>query len=1180
MTSKDNEGEIFNHFSMNDSYIIADLLNKNGIRLQHHLHKSFIKLIKHDLPNYFIDKKHIIYEKELNGKIYSNYYIFSNLQIKPPMNRRNQLIYPSNARQEDLTYESRITITVEQKLDIINISTDEMETKTIGEIENDKTLFKIPTMVKSPFCSINLEKPEEPLDEDENDQGGYFIIKGSEKAIISQNRHCDNKTIVLKKKDNGVEFFEAHIYSRNYLNPYIVKTFYLRYKKNILIISDPAFKIEIPLIILLKALGMENDKEIVNYISFGKLDDNLVLKIIIDNIMFESKIKTKDQAIDYLVDKLKYNKIFESKVSQTDEDVAKIQKKKFLEKILKEELLPHLQNNMMVKAKFICEMTHDLIYTVLKRRDVDDRDSYTNKRIVMVGQLMMELIVPAFKKILSRIQHIYKSKDSKDNIESFNIIKEIETSIIDTVLKSAMSSGLWNNDSGVAQMMYRLTNLLQRSFLTRIDTQEREGTKKLTHPLQLAPSSIGFLDPSETPEHKGVGKTLYLNMCSTITVIEDIHTLLIKSSIEEYDDFKNILYMTYDNLKYHTRIYLNGVILGTCENAFRLYNYLYDLRIKGYFHPMSSIIHNIYERKIIIYCDSGRLVRPIFKVKNNNLIISKEKLLEIKKIKSFEQFILQYSDCIEYIDVDMQCNALIADTNNTLKKSFKEMNYAKKLKSDEDQELLINRYDDRTYVLYTHQEIHPSLLLGQLASTTPFINHDQGVRAIYRASQGRQAKCVPCSNFRSETRMDLTHFLWHPQKQLVKTRTQDYLHFDKYPNGENCIVAIACYTGYNQEDSLIFNKGSIERGLFCSGSFKKYESTSQKNHGYSQDDQFTKPNEQLVDLMQFLNYDKLNNKGFVPVETKVVNSDVLLGKVIPIPKNEAGKMFKDKSEYYKSSTPAFVDSVSYEKYNEENYEMRKIKLRQERKPKVGDKFSSTHGQKGTIGIILNESDMPHTKEGIRPDIIVNPNAFPSRRTIGQLLESLFGKVGGLLFTYMDGTPFNDFDIKEIEEKLIENGYDADGTEYLYDGTTGKKIKSKIFIGVTFYQRLRHLVDEKKHARAYGTKTNLTRQPAKGRSREGGLRLGEMERDAVIAHGISLFQGEKWCDNSDIYKMFICDMCGMMASRKKANKDPNVDMYECKSCNNSTRITMMICPYVLKLLFQELLAMNIKASIKF
>ena len=389
------------------------------------------------------------------------------------------------------------------------------------------------------------------------------------------------------------------------------------------------------------------------------------------------------------------------------------------------------------------------------------------------------------------------------------------------------------------------------------------------------------------------------------------------------------------------------------------------------------------------------------------------------------------------------------------------------------------------------------MMLGTTSSNIPFCEHNQGPRNIYNFSQTKASKGIYATNERH--RMDISYRLMHLQRPIITTRAMSYVNSIDMPAGENCVVAIACYTGYNQEDSLVLNQSAIDRGLFRSWKLNKHHEVICKNPTTSQDDMFVKPDRNRVTGMKDSNYDKLNDKGFVPEETILENGDIIIGKISPIqPTGNSNKVYKDSSITYKSNVNGVVDTVTTGNFNSDGYEMYNMKVRSERIPIIGDKLCSKHGQKGTIGITLKSADMPFTKDGIQPDIIVNPNAIPTRMTIGQLLECVLGKMSALKGHHSDATPFNNYDINEAMDILEKHGFERNGFETLYCGMTGKKIRVQIFIGPTYYMRLKHLVSDKIHSRSNGPKQLLTRQPPEGRSRDGGLRFGEMERDCYSA----------------------------------------------------------------------------------
>jgi DNA-directed RNA polymerase beta subunit/intein/homing endonuclease len=1060
----------------------------------------------------------------------------------------------------------------------------------------------------------------------------------------------------------------------------------------------------------------------------------------------------------------------------------------------------------------------------------------------------------------------------------------------------------------------------------------------------------------ESPEHSNIGLVKHLSLVGSITIGSQDQAILIYKMLKDNNKFIHMNNHSSNLISEYIKIFLNGEWIGFTEKAYELYKELRILKQNGIILRTNGIIYDIPNGEIKIYTESGRLYRPILNVKDNKILLTDKMIIDILNdnkvngLNKWEHLMTKYPEAIDMIDMEEQYFALIAE----YKDKVIEMKERELQVIPDDNNPIINRYDDSMILRYTHCEIHPTVILGIIANNIPFANHNQGPRNIFQYAQGRQAMGLYASNYRD--RLDISYILYHTQKPLVNTRISKYIHTDILPCGENAIVMIGCYSGHNQDDSIVFNQTSIDRGLFKSTSLKKWSSKIEKNQSTSQDDIFMKPDITKLTGTKNAVYDKLSDKGFVPEETTVVNGDVIIGKVTPIqPAPGSNKCFKDSSEIYKSQEPAIIDKVFNGIYDSEGYEMIKIRTRSERIPKIGDKFccfspehdiltingwkkvgeitvkdkvaslingntleyvnpleimdydydgkmysietdfvdlfvtpnhrmyiskrdsnkyeidlaenimnkprrykknvenykvnnkhsmlsyvdsvtnkevsyptgfilkdelnkddinildinafisffgmwmaegfasktprllqvsfaahkqrikdeltrvceilnfeitkkkddqnkdelniwsvsdkklrrymeklsvgatnkylpdwvwnlnkeqsnilidsmilgdghymkdtttrrydtssiqlandfqklclhagisaslklkyksghktiikcegregetitstsdayrltlitkknnplvnknvnqdkyidykgkvyccrvpgdgviyvrrngipvwcgQSRHGQKGTIGLTLNQADMPFTKEGISPDVIINPNAIPSRMTVAQLIECLIGKVAAVNGTEADGTSFTMVDVEKIKDDLEKLGYERNGLEYLYNGITGQRMKAQIFIGPTFYQRLKHLVSDKLHSRSRGIVTMLTRQPPEGRSKDGGLRCGEMERDAIISHGMSKFLKERFLDVSDSYSCYVCDICGLFAQRviKKENKSQpsNSDIYQCTSCKNKTKISKIIIPYAFKLLIQELMSMNIAPRIR-
>ncbi|KAJ1640261.1 RNA polymerase II core subunit [Pavlovales sp. CCMP2436] len=565
----------------------------------------------------------------------------------------------------------------------------------------------------------------------------------------------------------------------------------------------------------------------------------------------------------------------------------------------------------------------------------------------------------------------------------------------------------------------------------------------------------------------------------------------------------------------------------------------------------TSVVRDIAERELRLNTDAGRISRPLFVVENQQLVIKKHhiKLLREAETTGVNWDWLVAHGLLEFIDTEEEETTMISMFVSDLAHS-------------------------QGMVLNTHCEIHPALILGVCASIIPFPDHNQSPRNTYQSAMGKQAMGVYISNY--QTRMDtMANVLYYPQKPLACTQSMKFLAFRELPSGINAIVAIACYSGYNQEDSVIMNQSAIERGFFRSVQYKTYKDEIQKT-SLDLTEQFEKPQRDVCTGMKFANYDKIDEDGLCCPGVRVSGGDIIIGKTTPIERTEedldpmqAKYTKRDASTRMKMSESGIVDQVMLST-NEKGLKFCKVRIRSVRIPQIGDKFASRHGQKGTVGICYRQEDCPFTSEGLSPDIIVNPHAIPSRMTIGHLIECLLSKVATLTGQEGDATPFCKVTVDEISAELQNRGYQCRGFERMYNGHTGRRQNAYIFMGPTFYQRLKHMVDDKIHARARGPLTNLTRQPVEGRAKDGGLRFGEMERDCMISHGVANMLKERLFDQSDRFRVHVCERCGLMsiANLRKQNFRCTV-----KACQNAETCQVFM-PYACKLLFQELMAMQI------
>jgi DNA-directed RNA polymerase II subunit RPB2 len=584
------------------------------------------------------------------------------------------------------------------------------------------------------------------------------------------------------------------------------------------------------------------------------------------------------------------------------------------------------------------------------------------------------------------------------------------------------------------------------------------------------------------------------------------------------------------------RILLNGDLFGCTDRPERLVAKLRTLRRQGVLNIYTSISWLIDRQEILLHTEAGRMCRPLFIVEQNQLKITQDDFEKLARGQKHWSDIIREGK-IEYIDVQEEDTIMCAMSH---------------------QDLLANKLSNSVFLRYTHCEINPTMLLGAVVCAVPFAGHNQGPRVVYSAAQMKQSLGTYTTNYRD--RMDNPgQILRYPQIPLISTRPSRYVHI--------------------REDSLIFNQSAIDRGLFNSVYYKTYKDSEKKNQASLEEERFCKPvkynpNGTLRTAGVKGSYDLLDTNGFVKVGSYVKSGDVIIGKVVPLKNTtETGPKFKDASAVVSENTAGVVDWV-YVNRDSDGYQFAKVRIRSKRVPGIGDKFSSRFGQKGTVGMIYRQEDMPFTKEAITPDLIVNPHAIPSRMTIGQLLECVMGKTCAIQGFEADATAFAGTDPELIAELLENAGFEKYGTEEMYNGRTGQKLRAKIFIGPTYYQIFKPISKDKIHARGIGPYQLLTRQPPEGRKRDGGFRFGEMERDCMLGYAVAGFLKERMFDSSDKYVFYVCKECGYIA---KANPQKNI--FECLYCPNSRSFAQLQFPYASKLFFQELMSLGISPRIR-
>mmetsp|Transcript_16869 Transcript_16869/g.68060 ORF Transcript_16869/g.68060 Transcript_16869/m.68060 type:complete len:944 (+) Transcript_16869:754-3585(+) len=923
--------------------------------------------------------------------------------------------------------------------------------------------------------------------------------------------------------------------------------------------SLPYVRSDVPVVVVFRALGFVADRDILEHIVYDFADTEM-LEMLRPSLDEAFVVQNQTIALDFIGRR------------GSAVNVSRSKRIKYAKDLLQREVLPHVgteEQSNTKKAFFVGYIVHKLLMCSLGRLDEDDRDHYGKKRLDLAGPLLVGLFRTLFRRLATDMQKYLQR--CLDESREFNLASAVKSRVITDGLRYSLATGNWGDKkdaarAGVSQVLNRLTYASTLSHLRRMNTPlGREG--KQAKPRQLHNTHWGVICPAETPEGQAVGLVKNLALMSCVSVGSPSSPIL--EFLEEWSA-ENLEEISPQAVADHgtTKILVNGNWVGVHRDPSTLESTLRSLRRQMDIDPEVSVVRDIKEKELRVSTDAGRVCRPLLIVEalsssspERSAISRRLKLRKshvealVRKDLGWTQLLVK--GVVELIDTEEEETTMIA-----------------MLPTD-----LLDPYCST----YTHCEIHPSMILGICGSIIPFPDHNQSPRNTYQSAMGKQAMGIYASNF--QHRMDtLSHILHYPQKPLAITRAMEHLHFRELPSGVNAVVAIMCYTGYNQEDSLIMNRAAIDRGLFRSTFFRTY--TDQEHHqgrlesADAMVESFERPSRDDCLAMRRSSYDKIDNDGLVSPGIRVSGNDILIGKTTPATVQHQG----DKARFQKqdSSTPmrpnetGLVDQVLLST-NQEGMKFAKVRTRTVRVPQIGDKFASRHGQKGTIGMAYAQEDMPWTRDGISPDIIVNPHAIPSRMTIGHLVECLQSKVGALTGKEGDATPFTDVSVDQVASVLHGLGYQRHGNETLYSGHSGHVLRAKVFLGPTFYQRLKHLVEDKIHARARGPVTMLTRQPMEGRARDGGLRMGEMERDCLISHGVSSFLRDRMFINSDPYSVHVCSVCGLIA-----HADLRKRLFWCRNreCHHSaSRILRVYIPYACKLLFQELMSMCIAPRIE-
>lgn len=1101
---------------------------------------------------------------------------FSNPQFKKPTIFENNgavlPMMPNDARLRNLTYAAPLFVDIQ-------VTYVEIDNTQGGKQSVRKRLFpnvhfgKIPVMVGSDYCLLADQRHINPasIGECGEDMGGYFIIQGGERVCISQERMSENRPFVFRNNRNPTKELEViEVKSIGPDNDQVPKSNSVRimyHPKNAQILllraTLPRMKAPIPLFILFRALGITSDREILELI-LGKEGDSAFDSIFDESIQEASTVHTQEEAVDALAS---YVKTWSHRSQGKPQAIVR--------DILAEELFPHIgsEDKAYEKACFLAHMTRKVLWVAHNRMPNDDRDSYPNKRVDLPGFLLANLFRTHFATMMVKDIRTYLAKEIhsgswkatgkyEDILNISNIHKVIKSTNLEVGLKTCLATGNFGSakaggpsKNGVSQVLNRLNYISGLSHLRRVSTPI-EKTGKLIAPRKLHNTQWGYICPAETPEGHSVG--VVKNMATTAIVSIFSNPRTVSDFLDKLGLMKTLQQANLDEKHGGNRIFLNGAWIGivSLPHMQTVVEALQAAKRDCVLHPHTGIIWKRAAQELWITTEAGRMLRPLLYAPALREVLEGGDAMHetLLNMTTWEELMLWKTPgghhLVEYID---------PGETETLHFA---LHHDEVLKDDSK----------------THAEIHPSCILGSLASNIPFPDHNQSPRNAYQAAMGKQAMGMYALNFRE--RYDaLAHLLCYPQVPLVSPFMSKFYRANEMPCGQNITVAIMTYTGYNQEDSIMINRAFLQRGGFRSIFYRTYKDEEKKNQSSGEEERFHKPDTLLTRQMKNANYEKLGEDGFVPENMYVDNDDILIGKVVPlrIPTGmvlPAGtKKYRDVSRTMRNNEVGWVDRI-FRNRNGEGYSFAKVRVRQDRIPEIGDKFSSRHGQKGTCGMILNPEDMPQTADGTVPDIIINPHCIPSRMTIAQLMETLLGKVCCEVGALGDGTPFGNCTVDGLAHLLRDElGMEPYGNEILYNGFTGRQMETNIFVGPCFYQRLRHCSADKLHSRASGPLVMLTRQPAEGRAREGGLRFGEMERDCVIAHGMAEFTKERLMECSDAFRCFSCRDCGLIALA-----NPTEGIWNCRGCGNTTNFAPIEIPYAYKLLLQELESMSISSRI--
>ncbi|KAK3344104.1 hypothetical protein B0T25DRAFT_509240 [Lasiosphaeria hispida] len=1041
---------------------------------------------------------------------------------------RNE-VTPMECRLRDMSYAAPVVVDVTYSRDRKKI------------IRKDVPLCRIPIMLKSAKCYLGgaNNTDMEIMNECPLDPGGYFIINGTEKVILIQEQLSKNRVIVEAEEKTGSvsASVTSSTHERKSKTNVVLKKDRISLQHNVLVEG-------IPIVIVLKALGGLSDHEIMEMVAGGdaRYQDEFLINF---DEATKAGVYTQQQALEYVGVRVKMGGPKNGRFSNAPRRSPA------------EEGLDALANLIVAhvviegldcypKAIYIAMMVRRVLMASQNPKLVDDRDFVGNKRLELAGQLLSLLFEDLFKGFVGSLKMNMENFFKKPNRTSaYDPIGPIsgQGAFITQGVNRAIQSGNWTlrrfgmNKAGVTHVLSRLSYIAALGMMTRISSQF-EKTRKVSGPRALQPSQWGMLCPSDTPEGEACGLVKNLALMTHITT--NVEEGPIKKWIFSVDPGVEPI-RNFTGTEMHRPgsyiIHINGTPFALTRTPKRFAARFRTMRRRGWMSPFISINLNNHFSAVHIATDEGRICRPYIIVKNGRSKLKEEhlKLLQLGKA-NFDDFLTH--GIVEYLDVN------------------------------EEQDALVALYESDITLTTTHVEIEPFTILGAVAGLIPFPHHNQSPRNTYQCAMGKQA--IGAIAYNQFNRIDtLLYTLVYPQRPMVITKTIQLIHYDKLPAGQNATVVVMSYSGYDIEDALVLNKASCDRGFGRCQVFRKYAAELQKYPNGRRDRLGGIEKDERGNTIS--KHAALDQDGLAIVGYQIHAGETMIKKESPLDQSTTGigtdrgpDEFRDSSINYRVPDPAYIDKVMIS-HTERDHALIKVQTRQTRRPELGDKFSSRHGQKGVVGIIVEHEDLPFSDSGLVPDIIMNPHGFPSRMTVGKLFECLTGKASVVdgRKDYGFGDAFRSHPVQAMGETLVSHGFSWEGKDYFTSGITGEPQEAYIFNGPIFYQRLKHMVQDKMHSRSRGPRAILTRQPTEGRSKDGGLRLGEMERDCLIAYGASQLLLERLMISSDGTQVDICQSCGLFGYKGY-----------CQTCQSTSQVTQMTMPYAAKLLVQELISMNV------